>query len=96
MATNPGSGKIAQFVNSVNKDPHARIQFLLNPAEALQHVGIQLSDDVKAELKEVVHEYLRKFPAIAMLPTGVSHGREASAAAALAEAVAERVGMYVV
>jgi len=31
-----------------------------------------------------------------MLPTGVSQGPEASAAAALAEAVAERVGMYLV
>lgn len=96
MAKNPASGKIAQFVYSVNKDPHARIQFLLNPGQALQDVGIQLSDDAKAELETVVHDYLQKFPAIAMLPTGVSQGPEASAAAALAEAVAERVGMYLV
>jgi len=96
MANNPGSGKIAQFVHSVNNDPHARIQFLLNPGQALQNAGIQLSDDARAELEAVVHDYLQKFPAIAMLPTGVSHGPEASAAAALAEAVAERVGMYLV
>jgi len=96
MAKNPGSGKIAQFIHSVNNDPHARIEFLLNPGKALQGVGIQLSDDAKAELEAVVHDYLQKFPALAMLPTGISQEPTASAAAALAQTVAERVGMYVV
>ena len=96
MANKPGGGKIAQFVQSVNNDPHVRIEFLLNPGKALQAVGIQLSDDAKAELEAVVHDYLQKFPALAMLPSGVSQGPEASAAAALTEALAERVGMFVV
>jgi hypothetical protein len=70
----PGKGRLRDFVERVNSDPLARLQFLADPDHALDEAGIQLSDELKAQLRSLVREYVEKFPNIALLPTGLSRG----------------------
>ena len=70
----PGKGRLRDFVERVNSDPLARLQFLVDPDHALDEAGIQLGDELKAQLRSLVREYVEKFPNIALLPTGLSRG----------------------
>jgi hypothetical protein len=69
---NPRRGKLRTFVERVNSDPLVRLQFLVDPVHAAEEAGIQLSKKSKSELQALVHEYVEKFPNIALLPTGLS------------------------
>jgi hypothetical protein len=68
---NPRKG-FRTFVEQVNSDPLVRQRFLVDPVHAVDEAGIQLSEESKSELQTLVHEYLEKFPTIALLPTGLS------------------------
>lgn len=67
-----GKGGLRDFVERVNSDPLVRVQFLANPDGALDEAGFKLSDELKSELRSLVHEYVERYPNIALLPTGVS------------------------
>jgi len=69
---NPRKGTVRTFVEQVNSDPLVRLRFLVDPAQALDEAGIHLSEEAKSELQTLVHEFLEKFPNIALLPTGLS------------------------
>lgn len=69
---NPGKGRLRDFVERANSDPLARLQFLVDPDHALDEAGIQLNEELKAELRSLVHDYVERFPNIALLPTGLS------------------------
>lgn len=69
-------GELRSFVNRVNTDPIARLQFLVDPEKALDEAGIKLSDEAMSELRPLVYEYVRSFPNIALLPTGLSSKRK--------------------
>ena len=69
---NPGKGRLHDFVERANSDPLSRLQFLVDPDRALDEAGIQLNEELKAELRSLVHEYVENFPNIALLPTGLS------------------------
>jgi hypothetical protein len=69
---NPRKGAVRTFVERVNSDPLVRLRFLVDPARALDEAGIHLNEEAKSELDKLVHEYLEKFPNIALLPTGLS------------------------
>ena len=72
MKVNPGKGGLRTFIEQVNSDPLVRLRFLVDPARAVDEAGIQLSEESKSELQTLVHEYLERFPNIALLPTGLS------------------------
>jgi hypothetical protein len=40
----------------------------------LDEAGFQLSAELKLAIQELVHEYVEKFPNIALLPTGLARG----------------------
>lgn len=71
---NPGKRELRAFVKRVNSDPLFRLSFLVDPARTLDKAGIQLNDELKSALQEAVHEYVEKFPNIALLPTGLLPG----------------------
>jgi hypothetical protein len=71
---NPGKRELRAFVERVNSDPLLRLRFLADPAHTLDEAGIQLNEELKSALQELVHEYVERFPNIALLPTGLSHG----------------------
>ena len=74
-------GDLRSFVQRVNSDPVARLQFLVDPAKALDAAGIKLSEKTMSELAKLVHEYVKSFPNVALLPTGLQgevKGRDAS------------------
>lgn len=73
---NSRKSNLRSFVKRVNADPIARLQFLVDPEKALDEAGIALSDEMMSELRALVHEYVRSFPNIALLPTGLSHKRK--------------------
>ena len=66
-------GDLRSFVQRVNSDPITRVQFLADPAKALDAAGIKLSEKTMSELVKLVHEYVKNFPNMALLPTGL-HG----------------------
>ena len=65
-------GAVRTFVKQVNSNPHVRLRFLVDPVRTLDQAGIHLNEEAKSELQTLVHEYLEKFPNIALLPTGIS------------------------
>jgi hypothetical protein len=67
-------GDLRSLVQQVNSDSLVRLQFLADPAKALDAAGIKLSEKTVSELKRLVHEYIKTFPNIALLPTGL-HGK---------------------
>jgi len=69
----PGKQDLRNFIERVNSDPLFRLRFLVDPAQALDQAGIHLSAELKLAIQELVHEYVEKFPNIALLPTGLSH-----------------------
>jgi len=69
-----GKAGLRAFVNRVNSDALLRMRFLVNPVQTLDEAGIHLSDELKSQLQAVVHEYVEKYPNIALLPTGISQG----------------------
>lgn len=71
---NPGKREFRAFVKRVNSDPLFRLGFLVDPARTLDKAGIHLNDELKSAIQEAVHEYVQKFPNIALLPTGLPHG----------------------
>jgi hypothetical protein len=71
---NPGKRELRAFVKRVNSDPLFRLRFLVDPARTLDKAGIQLNDELKSALQEAVHEYVEKFPNVALLPTGLPQG----------------------
>jgi hypothetical protein len=74
---NPGKGRLRDFVERANSDPLARLQFLVDPDRALDEAGIELNEELKSELRSLVHDYVERFPNIALLPTGLpSRSRE--------------------
>lgn len=68
---NPGKRELRTFIERVNSDSLFRLRFLVDPARTLDKAGIQLSDELKSALQNAVHEYVEKFPNIALLPTGL-------------------------
>ena len=64
-------GDLRSFVQRVNSDSVVRLQFLADPAKALDAAGIKLSEKTMSELTKLVHEYIKTFPNIALLPTGL-------------------------
>ncbi|HXY08639.1 MAG TPA: hypothetical protein VEI52_12435 [Terriglobales bacterium] len=64
--------ELRAFVERVNSDPLLRLRFLVDPIHTLDEAGIQLSKELKSALQEFVHEYVERFPNIALLPTGLS------------------------
>ena len=92
---NVGKRELRAFVDQINSDLLFRLRFLVDPARILDEAGIQLNDELKSSLQDAVHEYVEKFPNIALLPTGLSHGfkkrggSEANAGALGAEGRAE-------
>jgi hypothetical protein len=88
--TIPRKGRLRDFVQRVNSDPLVRVQFLANPDQALDEIGIQLSEELKSELRALVQEYIERYPNIALLPTGVSRrSRERAGLAAKAHPESE-------
>jgi hypothetical protein len=71
---NPGKRELRAFIDRVNSDPLFRLRFLVDPARTLHDAGIQLNDELKSALQDAVHEYVEKFPNIALLPTGLPPG----------------------
>lgn len=65
-------GGLRSFVERVNSDPLARMRFLVDPIQAVNEAGIDLSEASKVELRSLVKEYVERFPNIALLPTGLS------------------------
>lgn len=70
---NPSKRELRTFVERVNSDPLFRLRLLVDPARTLDEAGIPLNEELKSALQELVHEYVEKFPNIALLPTGLSH-----------------------
>jgi hypothetical protein len=64
-------GDLRSFVQRVNSDSVVRVQFLADPAKALDAAGIKLGEKAMSELTKLVHEYIKTFPNIALLPTGL-------------------------
>ena len=69
-----GKRELRAFVKRVNSDPLFRLSFLSDPARTLDKAGIRLNDELKSALQDAVHEYVDKFPNIALLPTGLPRG----------------------
>jgi hypothetical protein len=67
-------GDLRSLLQQVNSDSLVRLQFLADPAKALDAAGIKLDEKTMSELKRVVHEYIKTYPNIALLPTGL-HGK---------------------
>jgi hypothetical protein len=65
-------GGLRDFVERVNSDALFRLHFLVDPVHTLDEAGIPLSEELKSELRTLVHEYVEKYPNIALLPTGLS------------------------
>jgi hypothetical protein len=65
-----GKGDLGAFVERVNSNHLARLQFLVDPVRSLDEAGIQLDDAYKAQIQALVHQYLERFPTAALLPTG--------------------------
>jgi hypothetical protein len=65
---------LRSLLQKVNSDSLVRLQFLSDPAKALDAAGIKLDEKTMSELKSVVHEYVKTYPNIALLPTGL-HGK---------------------
>jgi hypothetical protein len=72
--TKPSKQELRDLIERVNSDPLYRLRFLVDPAQAFEEAGIELSAELKSAVKELVHEYVEKFPNIALLPTGLSRG----------------------
>jgi hypothetical protein len=72
-ATRKGAMSVRALVDRINKDQVERLQFLLDPSEYLAKVGIIPSTKAKRELQILIREFLKKYPEIALLPTGL-HG----------------------
>jgi len=65
---------LRSLVQQVNSDSLVRLQFLADPAKTLDAAGIKLSEKTMSELTKLVDEYIKTFPNIALLPTGL-HGK---------------------
>lgn len=69
---------VRSLIEGINSDPVERLNFLLKPSEYLSKVGITLSPKASKELQVIVLEYLRTYPEIALLPTGLARTRPPS------------------
>lgn len=92
---NPRKQGLRAFVEQVNSDPHVRMQFLADPVHILDKAGIQLSKKAKSELQTLVHEYVEKFPDIALLPPSLP-GKSSRRTESTARVGTERECIYIV
>jgi hypothetical protein len=71
-ATRKSATSVRALVKRINSDPEERLRFLHDPSEALSKVGIVPSAKAKKELQTLIREFLKTYPEMALLPTGLS------------------------
>ncbi len=70
-ATRKSTTSVRALVDRINTDPVERLQFLLDPSQYLAKVGIIPSMKAKRELQTLIREFLKTYPEISLLPTGL-------------------------
>jgi hypothetical protein len=78
VARRKNRASVRSLIEGINSDPVERLNFLLKPSEYLSKVGITLSPKASEELQVIFREYLRTYPEIALLPTGLTRTRPLS------------------